>query len=83
MFEFYDQVHLEPWQRVNHYRNDRELCRKDLLIKNVKRKKKGTRARKTIRRSRQGNPKCEATQRNAAQRKAVQRNATQRNAPQR
>lgn len=40
MFEHYDQIHLEPWQRVNHYRNDRELCRKDLLIKNVKRKKR-------------------------------------------
>ena len=40
MFEHFDHVHLESWQRVNHYRNDRELCRKDLLIKNVKRKKR-------------------------------------------
>ena len=40
MFEYFDHVHLENWQRVNHYRNDRELCRKDLLIKNVKRRKR-------------------------------------------
>lgn len=37
MFESFDQAHLESWQRVNHFRNDRELCRKDLLSKNVKR----------------------------------------------
>ena len=40
MFEYFDHVHLEQWQRVNHYRNDRELCRKDLMIKNIKRKKR-------------------------------------------
>ena len=40
MFEFFDHVHLENWQRVCHYRNDRELCRKDLMIKNIKRKKR-------------------------------------------
>ncbi len=28
---------MRRWQRVNHYRNGRELCRKDLLAKNVKR----------------------------------------------
>ena len=32
-----DTMHFEPWQRVNHFRNGRELCRKDLLSKNVKR----------------------------------------------
>lgn len=37
MFEVFDTIHLSAWQRVNHFRNDRELCRKDLLIKNVKR----------------------------------------------
>jgi hypothetical protein len=37
MFEVFDYAHLESWQRVNHFRNDRELCRKDLLIKNIKR----------------------------------------------
>jgi hypothetical protein len=37
MFEVFDHAHLETWQRVNHFRNDRELCRKDLLIKNIKR----------------------------------------------
>lgn len=40
MFEVFDHAHLESWQRVNHFRNDRELCRKDLLIKNVKRQKR-------------------------------------------
>jgi len=40
MFEVFDSAHLEQWQRVNHFRNDRELCRKDLLIKNVKRHKR-------------------------------------------
>jgi tubulin polyglutamylase TTLL9 len=40
MAEFFDHVHLETWQRVNHYRNCRELCRKDLLVKNLKRQKK-------------------------------------------
>ncbi|CAE7504644.1 TTLL9 [Symbiodinium sp. KB8] len=28
------------WQRVNHFRNGRELCRKDLLVKNIKRAKR-------------------------------------------
>jgi len=32
-----DSLHLEPWQRVNHFRNGRNLCRKDLLSKNLKR----------------------------------------------
>jgi len=31
---------LESWQRVNHFRNDRELCRKDLMVKNLNRMKK-------------------------------------------
>lgn len=35
-----DNLHLEPWQRVNHFRNGRELCRKDLLSKNIKRVRK-------------------------------------------
>jgi tubulin polyglutamylase TTLL9 len=38
--ETFDTLHLEPHQRVNHYRNSRELCRKDLLIKNLKRQKR-------------------------------------------
>jgi tubulin polyglutamylase TTLL9 len=38
--EYFDHIHLEHWQRVNHYRNCRELCRKDLLIKNVKRRQR-------------------------------------------
>merc|ERR1719502_40947 len=40
MAETFDTLHLEPQQRVNHYRNSRELCRKDLLIKNLKRQKR-------------------------------------------
>jgi len=36
----YDQLHLESGQRVNHFRNDRELCRKDLLVKNLKKHKR-------------------------------------------
>ncbi|CAD7943815.1 unnamed protein product [Amoebophrya sp. A25] len=35
-----DYVHLQPQQRVNHFRNHFELTRKDLLIKHVKRAKK-------------------------------------------
>ena len=38
----FDQLHLESWQRVNHFRSDRELCRKDLLVKNLKRFKRAT-----------------------------------------
>ena len=34
-------MHLEPHQRLNHFRNGRELCRKDLLVKNLKRMKRG------------------------------------------
>jgi hypothetical protein len=35
--EFFDQMHLEDQQVINHYRNHYELTRKDLLIKNLKR----------------------------------------------
>ena len=38
--EFMDGIHLNPTQKLNHYRNHRELCRKDLLIKNLKRMKR-------------------------------------------
>ncbi|KAH7488611.1 hypothetical protein PRIC1_007275 [Phytophthora ramorum] len=40
IYDLLDTVHLENGQRVNHYRNGRELCRKDLLIKNLKRAKR-------------------------------------------
>lgn len=33
-------MHLESWQRLNHYRNGRELCRKDLMAKNMKRRRR-------------------------------------------
>jgi tubulin polyglutamylase TTLL9 len=33
--EHYDHVHFEQWQRINHFRNCRELCRKDLMYRNV------------------------------------------------
>jgi len=35
-----DHAHLAPNQRVNHFRNYYELCRKDNLIKNLKRYKR-------------------------------------------
>lgn len=38
--EVFDHVHLQPNQRVNHFRNYAELCRKDLMVKNMKRFKK-------------------------------------------
>ena len=40
MSEVFDQIHLSSWQRVNHFRNQRELCRKDLMVKNLKRHKR-------------------------------------------
>mmetsp|Transcript_35286 Transcript_35286/g.45277 ORF Transcript_35286/g.45277 Transcript_35286/m.45277 type:complete len:401 (+) Transcript_35286:88-1290(+) len=40
VYDVFDSMHLESWQRLNHYRNGRELCRKDLLVKNIKRKKR-------------------------------------------
>lgn len=39
-YDTFDNLHLLAGQRVNHFRNDRELCRKDLLVKNLKRRKK-------------------------------------------
>ena len=38
--EIFDHIHLQPTQRVNHFRNYAELCRKDLMVKNLKRYKK-------------------------------------------
>ena len=35
-----DKINLNPWQRINHFPNYGELCRKDNLIKNLKRAKK-------------------------------------------
>eukprot|EP00617_Octactis_speculum_P025143 CAMPEP_0185747882 /NCGR_PEP_ID=MMETSP1174-20130828/6522_1 /TAXON_ID=35687 /ORGANISM="Dictyocha speculum, Strain CCMP1381" /LENGTH=463 /DNA_ID=CAMNT_0028423277 /DNA_START=89 /DNA_END=1476 /DNA_ORIENTATION=- len=40
IYEVFDTMQLQSWQRVNHYRNDRELCRKDLLVKNLKKFKR-------------------------------------------
>ena len=39
VYEVSDSMRLENWHKLNHYRNGRELCRKDLLVKNLKRKK--------------------------------------------
>lgn len=36
----FDKMHLEPWQRLNHFRNGRELCRKDLMAKNIKKRRR-------------------------------------------
>lgn len=35
--DVFDHVHLQPHQKVNHFRNHFELTRKDLMIKNIKR----------------------------------------------
>ncbi|KAJ1459998.1 tubulin-tyrosine ligase family-domain-containing protein [Pelagophyceae sp. CCMP2097] len=40
VYEVFDTMHLEAHQRLNHFRNGRELCRKDLLVKNLKRTKR-------------------------------------------
>jgi len=37
MREVFDTIHLEPHQKVNHYRNYYELTRKDMMAKNIKR----------------------------------------------
>jgi len=40
MYEVFDTGHFQSFQRINHFRNDRELCRKDLLAKNLKKRKR-------------------------------------------
>jgi len=40
VYAAFDKMHLEQWQRLNHFRNGRELCRKDLMAKNLKRKRR-------------------------------------------
>ena len=40
IYDIMNKVHLQPNQRVNHYRNHYELTRKDLMVKNLKRHKK-------------------------------------------
>ena len=40
VYNAFDKLHLEHWQRLNHFRNGRELCRKDLLAKNIKRRRR-------------------------------------------
>ncbi len=40
VYNAFDKLHLENWQRLNHFRNGRELCRKDLLAKNIKRRRR-------------------------------------------
>jgi len=37
---FFDKIHLDPHQHVNHFLNHYELTRKDLLVKNMKRMKR-------------------------------------------
>ena len=39
VYAVFDKVHLENWQRLNHFRNGKELCRKDLMAKNIKKKR--------------------------------------------
>ena len=40
VYQAFDKLHLENWQRLNHFRNGRELCRKDLMAKNLKRRRR-------------------------------------------
>ena len=40
IYEILNNFHLNPTQRINHYRNHFELTRKDLMVKNLKRYKK-------------------------------------------
>ena len=40
VYSAFDKMHLDQWQRLNHFRNGRELCRKDLMAKNVKRRRR-------------------------------------------
>jgi tubulin polyglutamylase TTLL9 len=40
IYEILNHFHLQPNQRVNHFRNHYELTRKDLMVKNLKRHKK-------------------------------------------
>ncbi|CAK93295.1 unnamed protein product (macronuclear) [Paramecium tetraurelia] len=38
--EVMDHIHLQPHQKINHFRNHYELTRKDLMIKNLKKQKR-------------------------------------------
>jgi tubulin polyglutamylase TTLL9 len=40
VYNAFDRMHLESWQRLNHFRNGRELCRKDLMAKNMKKRRR-------------------------------------------
>ena len=40
IYSIFDKVRLESWQKMNHYRNGREFCRKDLMAKNMKRRRR-------------------------------------------
>ena len=40
IYSAFDRMHLESWQRLNHFRNGRELCRKDLMAKNMKKRRR-------------------------------------------
>jgi len=40
MREVFDRMHLEPHQKVNHFRNHYELTRKDMMARNIKRLKR-------------------------------------------
>ena len=38
--DYFDHIHMDDHQRVNHFRNHYELTRKDLMVKNLKRMKR-------------------------------------------
>ena len=40
IYAAFDKMHLDQWQKINHFRNGRELCRKDLMAKNLKKRRR-------------------------------------------
>jgi len=40
IYDILNHYHLQPYQKINHFRNHYELTRKDLMVKNLKRFKK-------------------------------------------
>jgi tubulin polyglutamylase TTLL9 len=40
IYSAFDKMHLENNHKLNHYRNGRELCRKDLMAKNLKKRRR-------------------------------------------
>lgn len=58
--EVFDHIHLQPHQKVNHFRNHYELTRKDLLVKNIKRAQRQA-VRDGLQEEAQGYGRCSPT----------------------